>query len=69
MTHDESQSDSISEVGKSSSSEKEWEGVKDDGGNGDGSGGEGIAVGFGDISALRESLECDLIIRKSIVSR
>ena len=32
------------------------------------SGGEGIEVDFADISALRESLEADSIIRKSIVS-
>lgn len=29
---------------------------------------EGIAVGFDDISTLRESLESDFVIKKSIVS-
>lgn len=43
-------------------------GEGDGGGDGSGGGG-GIAVGFGDISVLRQSLESDSVIRKSIVSQ
>ena len=55
------------------SSVREDQGEKEDREEDGGSGGsevegeEGIAVGFEDISVLRESLECDSIIRKSLV--
>lgn len=46
----------------------EEEGEEDWMSTGSEDGGEGIAVGFGDISTLRESLEKDSVIKKGIVS-